>query len=64
MDIKEARPSVRDADLAAMRRVLQLLDGSDLGWEDAWARWQTFLPPSISREDVRRFVIPRLEKAK
>ena len=61
MDIKESRPTARDVDIAAMRRVLQILDGSGLGWEDAWVRWRTFLPPSISQEDVRRELIPMLQ---
>lgn len=56
--------SVREADLETMRGILLVWRNSGYGWEDIWHVSAHMLPPSISREDVRRFVIPRLEKAK
>lgn len=64
MTTRERAPTVREADLETMRFVLAPWWASGYGWEDAWAHGRHMLPPSISREDVRRFVIPRLEKAK
>ena len=55
-------PTVRDADLETMRVLLEPLVKAFLGWEDLWRYYGGILPPSISKEDVRRFVIPRLAK--
>lgn len=65
MTTRDRVPTVREADLQKMRDVVAPWRLSGYGWEDLWIMFFLYLPPpSISREDVRRFVIPRLEKAK
>lgn len=60
---RERAPTVREADLQTMRHVIKRYAANwGLGWEDLWVECWHNLPPSISREDVRRFVIPRLAK--
>ena len=62
MTTRERAPTVRDADLETMRRTVRPYLGEGTGWEDIFLNLETVLPPSISREDVRKFVIPRLAK--
>ena len=62
MTTRERAPTVREADLKTMRNIVRLYLSEGQGWEDIYLNLETVLPPSISREDVRRFVIPRLAK--
>jgi len=62
MTARERAPTVREADLLKMRETISPWHQLGHGWEDVWAMFWDRLPPSISREDVRRFVIPRLKK--
>lgn len=62
MTTRERAPTVREADLEMMRGLLLSWKGSSYGWEDIWHVSANILPPSITKEDVRRFVIPRLAK--
>ena len=55
-------PTVREADLNKMRDIVRMWLWLGHGWEDIWCKVHRLIPPSISREDVRRFVIPRLAK--
>lgn len=62
MTTRERAPTVREVDMETMRAAVGFYIRAGMGWEDAWRETIGILPPSISREDVRRFVIPRLAK--
>jgi hypothetical protein len=52
----------RTVDLVIMRHAVRDLVKSGLGWEDIWREVKGQFPPSISAEDLRQYVIPRLNK--
>ncbi len=53
--------TVRTADLATLRRLAHPLAQLGLGWEDIAVILVRELPPSISRDDIRGAVIPKLK---
>jgi hypothetical protein len=52
--------TVRATDLAALRALAYPLAQLGLGWEDIAHVLARELPPSISRDDIKHFIIPKL----
>jgi hypothetical protein len=52
---------VRASDLATLRTLAHPLAALGLGWEDIAYVLARELPPSISRDDIRNLVIPKLK---
>lgn len=42
--------------------IFKLATVTGMGWEDIWLLLKSRLPPTITKEDVRRFVIPKLNR--